>query len=114
MPFFVVVSSVLAQAWLQPFAKANDNVLELATLTMLLCVLYGDVALNAEAMGVPETHGAGLSAIVTIGAALFIAVVLLLASIVIAFSPAAPNFRVLPGPFIFIPALRPKVLIVSP
>jgi Ca2+-binding EF-hand superfamily protein len=76
LPFFVVVSSVLAQAWLQPFAKANDNVLELATLTMLLCVLYGDVALNAEAMGVPETQGAGLSAIVTIGAALFIAVVL--------------------------------------
>ena len=47
LPFFVVALFVLLQAWKQPFANRLDNVLEQATLTMLLCVLYADVALTS-------------------------------------------------------------------
>lgn len=50
LPFFVVALSVLAQAWKKPFANALDNVLEQTTLTMLLCVLYADVALTSPSL----------------------------------------------------------------
>lgn len=46
LPFFVVAIFVLLQAWERPFASDLDNSLEQTTLTMLLCVLYANVALT--------------------------------------------------------------------
>jgi hypothetical protein len=48
LPFFMFCFYVLAQAWSSPFASRLDNMLEQATLTMLICVLYADVTLTAE------------------------------------------------------------------
>ena len=46
LPFFVVAIFVLLQAWERPFSSDLDNSLEQTTLTMLLCVLYANVALT--------------------------------------------------------------------
>jgi hypothetical protein len=71
MPFLVLVSYVMIQAWQNPFAIKEDNVLEQSTLCMLLIMLYSDVTLSGEAMEMSDGKS-GLNFPIAMGAILFV------------------------------------------
>jgi hypothetical protein len=48
--------NLLSQAWEKPFANALDNSLEQTTLTMLLCVLYANVALTQPSWTIGQSE----------------------------------------------------------